>query len=327
MFRKESNNKGKMTKLIGVMAVLLGFFLFLSDTCSAEEEVKAYKCVKIITPPVIDGKLDDECWKKKEKATDFTEVIHGKGLAADQTFVSIIYDEKNLYFGFECRESNMNEIVATIKDHDGRISSENSVEIFIDINNDQLTYYHFVVNSLGTSLEAKEFDKGWNVPWEVKIALGESAWFVEIAIPFSSLGVKPREGECWGLNLNRTRVVRGTRQYSCWSNTRGGFHAPKRFGHLVFNNYRINIERELSLLFKKKLKIEKLFESNPEEAKIFQNKFNQISKDVDYAKEFFSTREPINNKEFSKLYNLLRKAMKGYENLLYDVRFHILLSE
>lgn len=305
-----------MLKKIGIAITALYFFSFWVGICSGEEKFKFYKCVEITKSPVIDGKLNDECWQKTEKATNFTLLGSKKGLAAEQTWVSIVYDKVNLYFGIECRENNIKEIVATTSIHDDtQIFADDCVEMFIDTNHDRLTYYHFGVNSLGTRVEEKEKDRGWDVPWEAKVSLGKSAWSLEIAIPFSSLGTEPKKGELWGLNLNRTRP------YSCWSNTGGGFHAPDKFGHLVFDSYRICLEKELLPAYKiKRKEAEDLLKSHPKETKAFQDRFNQIDEEI---KESTSGKESMDTQKFTKLY----KILQGYDDFLYDLKMRVLLGE
>ena len=41
----------------------------------------------------------------------------------------------------------------------------------------------------------------------------------------------------WGLNLNSSRSSAAAGGWTCWSDARGGFHAPSRFGNLVFFPY------------------------------------------------------------------------------------------
>lgn len=68
--------------------------------------------------------------------------------------------------------------------------------------------------------------------------MGEKEWTLEMAIPFSALKVKPREGDAWGFNICREHWAHGRKEISAWSLTRGGFHNPRAFGHLIFGTAR-----------------------------------------------------------------------------------------
>ena len=75
---------------------------FKSDTTKTNvqtREVRVYTTERLSTPkPVIDGKLDDPCWKTGNWAGDFTQWIPNEGAKPSHpTFVKVLYDDKNVY--------------------------------------------------------------------------------------------------------------------------------------------------------------------------------------------------------------------------------------
>ena len=57
-------------------------FSLLTDTTSnsSDKPVRIYNTIRLTTEkPMIDGKLDDECWKTGEWAGDFTQWIPNEG--------------------------------------------------------------------------------------------------------------------------------------------------------------------------------------------------------------------------------------------------------
>jgi hypothetical protein len=63
-----------------------------------------------------------------------------------------------------------------------------------------------------------------------------SSWSVEIALPFASIGGKPKKDAEWRANFYRIERS-GEAEYSAWSPTMkdpADFHVPERFGRLVF---------------------------------------------------------------------------------------------
>ena len=58
-------------------------------------------------------------------------------------------------------------------------------------------------------------------------------------MPFAMLESEPGVTTLWSFNVNRQRLAHGGPvQWTCWSDTKGGFHSPSRFGCLVFTEYR-----------------------------------------------------------------------------------------
>ncbi len=80
--------------------------------------------------------------------------------------------------------------------------------------------------------------------WSAGIKRYDDRWTVEMAVPFRLLGGNPpRPDNVWGLNLNGSRGVNlegagyGWTGWTCWSDTKGAFATPNRFGRLVFTDY------------------------------------------------------------------------------------------
>lgn len=206
-------------------------------------ETPTVMCDKITTPPRIDGKLDDSCWKKSTRLSSFS-LTSGAGLAVEPTAAYVCYDNTNLYIAFECFESALNpmenrlhEFKASEKRRDGQIFHDDCVEIFLDTNRDYSTYVHLAVNALGTVYDAREGSDGirWNADVNVSTAVGETSWIVEIAIPFQQLNrPAPKAGEIWGLNVCREEMPR--KEYSSWAGVKKNFHKPDQFGNVIFGN-------------------------------------------------------------------------------------------
>ena len=58
------------------------FLLFYSALALAQDSVKNVIAVRINNPPVIDGKLDDQCWTGIVPATDFRQLHPFNGKTA-----------------------------------------------------------------------------------------------------------------------------------------------------------------------------------------------------------------------------------------------------
>ncbi|MFH1904267.1 MAG: carbohydrate binding family 9 domain-containing protein [bacterium] len=194
-------------------------------------------------PPVIDGNLNDTCWRNATMASGF--ITTGGEWARKQTTAYITYDNTYLYIAFECDEPTPEKIKVISTENDSlQLFKGDVVEIFLDPNRDHQTYYHLGISPNGAHYEAscsvggKEvFRKSdWNPDLELKTRIGTHSWVSEMRIPFTSIDSGyPLSGAVWGINLTRSRRPGGT-VHSSWAMIRGGFNQPNEFGRIVFGS-------------------------------------------------------------------------------------------
>ncbi|MDD2709275.1 MAG: sugar-binding protein [Verrucomicrobiae bacterium] len=229
-----------LSYLFLIRNLILSSFFFLAAALPAGG-LKWCQAGKVSIPPKIDGVLDDAVWKNAERNGPFVSATYVGSGAAEETFFSVLHDENALYFGVECRESRMNELVArhgaqNNKSQNLNLWKDDCVEIFIDPKYSRHSYYHFIANSAGArNEESSEEGKAWSGAWEVRGGRGEKAWFVEAAIPFSTLKIKWSDGMLLGMNVNRAHYAGGSVEFSSWSDTGASFHQPDKFGQLLVN--------------------------------------------------------------------------------------------
>ncbi|GEM_PF-1905621 len=202
---------------------------------AGEGSGKSITAYYINETPSINGKLDDLLWKKLPVACGFTDISPKHQFVPYQTYFSAAYDKKNLYFGIFCEESLLEHIKATAKDRDGNVFSDDSVEVYIDADRTGERYVQLALNPLGTQYDGLKVDSSWNGDWTSAVKIGKNGWAMEIAMPFSTLGmVFPKPGETYRINITRNRNTEKMDPYSSWSVLTSGFHSPKDFGALVF---------------------------------------------------------------------------------------------
>jgi hypothetical protein len=111
------------------------------------EEVVAppasYVSYRAMGPIRIDGKLDEPDWQHAPQSSAFVDIVTGKPAWYD-TRVSILWDDKYLYFGIRAEER---DVRATLTEHDSPIYNDNDLEIFIAGKD---AYYEFEINALNT---------------------------------------------------------------------------------------------------------------------------------------------------------------------------------
>lgn len=162
----------------------------------------------------IDGKLDEPVWQRITPITSFiqTEPDEGKPVS-EPTEARIFYDDKNLYLGFTCYDSQPDKILRRLDVHDASTTSD-SVDILLDPFYSRNSGYFFSINSMGVQFDAtlleangtqgfEMFDSSWDAVWMDATSFDSKGWYVEVAIPFKILSFPRKSPQEWGINLNR----------------------------------------------------------------------------------------------------------------------------
>jgi hypothetical protein len=160
-------------------------------------------------------------------------LLGGDGLPTLRTDVRVLHTQSALYLGAQLHDDKPSEIVANVRDRDGKVYEDDSLEVFMDTEGARRSSAHLVVNSLGARYDEIDHDVAENFEWSAVAAVNESGWAVEIELPFDQ-GVPPSVGEVWNLAVCRTEVRLG--EMSTWGRHQRGFNEPDAFGELVFGS-------------------------------------------------------------------------------------------
>lgn len=194
-----------------------------------------FSAIYIAEGVTLKGDLSDPAWKDAPEITGFAP--RGK-YETPQSFVKILYDDKNLYFGVRFEEPEPGKMARRFDQHDLAIFNDDCFEILFDTRNRPETFYHFAANAAGAIYDSRNGDKNWSSEGAVALArVDEKEWTVELAIPFADLGIPaPVFGESWGLRLCRERKVGGREESSLPAVTGTTFFSRGDLGRLVFQN-------------------------------------------------------------------------------------------
>jgi hypothetical protein len=211
--------------------------LVLGLLAGARAEFAPLICaLPVQTAPKIDGSLDDPCWQAAELSAPLTAI--GGAAVKVPTWGKVCWDRKHLYVALICAEPQM----AVLREHIARnivsLYGE-SIEVFVNPGHDHFAYKQYRVGILGerdTHVQT-DGDAAFDARWQGARQLHDDAWTVEMAIPFTVIGMTPKADSLWGLNLNRARSVFPDAGAFCWADTKGPFHNPSRFGHIIFADY------------------------------------------------------------------------------------------
>jgi hypothetical protein len=167
-----------------------------------------YTTSRLISPrPVIDGKLNDECWKNGTWAGDYHQFIPNEGAKATYpTEMNIQYDDKYLYVAFRAFDAEPEKMVRMAGVRDETVGD--MVGLTLDSYRDYRTGFEFTVTSWGQKVDLVLFnpmnwDFNWNAVWKVKTGTEDSAWVAEYEIPLSQLRFSNKNEQVWGLHTWR----------------------------------------------------------------------------------------------------------------------------
>lgn len=179
--------------------------------------------------PVIDGRLDDACWRRGA-ALDRFLLPGDKGPARKQTQVFLACDRKGIYIGFRCVEPSTSKLKLTEKQ---KVWRNDSVEVLIASDRKREGYLHFMVDAGGGRLLLKdgvpgEGSRPWpDGQWKSAVAANARNWTAELFLPFTTLGVTA-DISC--LRANFARNEQELVERSSWTPRVGNYGNALRFG-------------------------------------------------------------------------------------------------
>jgi hypothetical protein len=182
--------------------------------------------------PVIDGDLNDDCWKTAEVVGVWIEVDGGKA-ANPQGKAYICYDDKFLYVAFLNPEPKMKDIKTEATQRDGSVWDDDANEFFVSPTAGKGDYYQIIVNANNVLYDGRSHSGEWDSNAKSATKKLENAWSLEIAIPLADLAAAaPLKGQTWTANFCRDRFADGAGQYFSWKDVGDDFHNFEAFGTL-----------------------------------------------------------------------------------------------
>ena len=167
-----------------------------------------YTTSRLVTSkPVIDGKLDDECWKKGTWAGDYHQFIPNEGAKPTYpTEMNLQYDDKNIYVAFRAFDPEPDKIHKYAGVRDEIVGD--MVGVNFDSYRDYRTGFEFTITAWGQKVDLvlfnpENWDFNWNAVWKGKVGLEDSAWVAEMEIPLSQLRYSSEKEQVWGMHTWR----------------------------------------------------------------------------------------------------------------------------
>jgi hypothetical protein len=201
----------------------------------------------------VDGKLDEKAWQAAEPMVLIFPWESQTG-AKQKTTVRVLWDDQNLYIGYDCEDT---DITAQFTARDDPTYRDDAVEAFINPRPSQTDFYfglemnaravlYDYVSIKSAQYVLKRFNlEGVQLATFIDGTLNargdrDKGWSLEVAIPwanFEELSRRPEPGTVWTATFNRWDGVEPDRRLSMWvdpQDPRPSPHHPERFGDLVF---------------------------------------------------------------------------------------------
>ena len=201
-----------------------------ADSGSIEYKIEAYRTFQSIE---IDGDFNETDWQHASPINQFFQIEPDEGESISEPMeVRILYDDKNIYFGFTCFESQMSKLVANDMRHDAQDLHENdNVFLILDTYNDKRNGFSFRINPLGAYQDraitngGDSLNRSWDAVVACQAKIYGDHWTAELGIPFSQLRFDKSDKMTWGMNVGRG--VRKNNEEAIW------VPVPRQYGGMA----------------------------------------------------------------------------------------------
>jgi hypothetical protein len=190
------------------LALALAALLALPARAPAAAPGEPLRASRATGPITVDGRLDEPGWASAEPYDGFVQLNPEEGRPPSQpTEVRILYDDRAIYVGIRCTDSN----AATLARPQGRRDNapySDTVSIYIDSNRDRRTAYVFGLNAGGVQSDSllygeDETNTDWDAVWDGAVTVDDAGWTAEFMIPLSILRFSPSREQVWGFGIDR----------------------------------------------------------------------------------------------------------------------------
>jgi hypothetical protein len=167
---------------------------------------------RLAAPIVLDGQMTDEGWKGVPVLPVTMHLPVFKGTPTQKTEIRVAYDDEHMYFGGWFYDTDPSGIRINSLYRD-RFANDDTLAIYVDAFNDNENAKWFGITPAGMRFDVLVSEDGntsnsnWDGFWDARSAVTPDGWFVEVRIPFSTLGfLSPESGEAV-MGLTVTRLI------------------------------------------------------------------------------------------------------------------------
>ena len=181
---------------------------------TSEKASHAVDCLQAAKRPWLDADFSDPIWQTAIKQHSIIPLhsLHNGQSENDQVMVAA--DEQFLFLAIRCQLSADESYRpgSSVRKRDSDLSGADRVEIAIDVDRDNQSWFLLTVDSNGRVADSLGSNKQWNPQWFVSARIAEGYWQAEIAIPLTEIS---GAGDYW--SISACRHLRNRVQSVCWN--------------------------------------------------------------------------------------------------------------
>ena len=204
-------------------------------------------CRRVSKAPIIDGRLDDSCWKGSPAITRFV-LSNREGEPERATHVFLAYTEDGLFVAFRCFEPELSKL----KTGERYVWRNDSVEVLIDADRDREGYVQMIGDVAGgkfqqlAGIAGETPNRNWNTDWKFAAARGVGEWTAEFFVPAQALGIKMQDGTV--IRANFARNEKPVPEASSWTQRSGDICQARYFGNVVLGSKTPPVTADLKII-------------------------------------------------------------------------------
>ena len=156
--------------------------------------------------PVVDGKLDDKCWRSPI-AGEFRDIMTFNKSRVE-TKVWLAYDNKYLYWAAKCYEPDKSKILSNQSERDFAIWDDDNVELLLNSSGVPQHYSQIIINPANAIFATDALDKKNDANIKSAVSFDDDGWTMEMAIPWQDLNVSSPGNQKTSILFSRNRPGR-----------------------------------------------------------------------------------------------------------------------
>jgi hypothetical protein len=174
------------------------------------------RAVRVTERLRIDGVIDEPFYRSTPPITEFIQSVpEVNGEPSQLTEAWIAFDDDNVYVAAKIWDTEGPDgwIANEMRRDSQQLRTNDNFGVWFDTFYDRRNAFGFYGNAIGGVSDFQITNEGnpnfdWNPIREVRTALFEGGWSIEMAIPFKSLRYRPGREQVWGIQMRRSVLRR-----------------------------------------------------------------------------------------------------------------------
>lgn len=201
-----------MSPVMRLFPVVVGVVTVLGLSVTASAQEAPLELTRVQAPIVIDGMPDEAAWEQIPALPLTMHLPVFRGEPTQKTELRVAYDDENFYAAGWFYDTDPSGIRINSLYRD-RWNGDDALAIYIDAFNDNRNAKWFGITPAGMRFDQLVSDDGatlnenWDSFWTARTQVTDAGWFVEVRIPFSTIGFRADAQGRAVMGLTLTRLV------------------------------------------------------------------------------------------------------------------------